>query len=74
MAVASESLLSERGQNYIYVLNADDSFSLRPIETGIITRAYAEVLSGLDGDEWVLMNPPSSLQEGVRYNVERQGE
>ena len=74
MAVPSESLLSERGQNYIYVLNADDSFSLRPIETGIITRAYAEVLSGLDGDEWVLMNPPSSLQEGVRYNVERQGE
>ncbi|NLV98201.1 MAG: hypothetical protein GX034_00180 [Clostridiaceae bacterium] len=74
LAVPSESLLAERGQNYVYVLNADDSFSLRPIETGIITRAYAEVVSGLDGEDWVLMNPPSSMQEGVRYNVERKGE
>ncbi len=74
LAVPSESLLAERGQNFVYVLNADDSFSLRSIGTGIITRAYAEVVSGLDGDDWVLLNPPSSMQEGVRYNVERRGE
>ncbi|MDD4541103.1 MAG: hypothetical protein PHR78_02905 [Eubacteriales bacterium] len=74
LAVPSESLVAERGQNYVYVLNEDNSFSLRAIETGIITRAHAEIISGLDGNEWVLLNPPASLQEGVRYNVERLGE
>ena len=74
MAVPSESLIAERGLNYVYVANDDNTFTLRPVETGIITHTYAELLSGLEAGDWVLLNPPSSIQEGVRYNVERQGE
>lgn len=74
LAVPSESLIAERGLNYVYVANDDNTFTLRPVETGIITHTYAELLSGLEAGDWVLLNPPSSIQEGVRYNVERQGE
>ena len=74
LAVPSESLIAERGLNYVYVANDDNTFTLRPVETGIITHSYAELLSGLEAGDWVLLNPPSSIQEGVRYNVERQGE
>lgn len=74
LAVPSESLIAERGLNYVYVANDDNTFTLRPVETGIVTHTYAELLSGLEAGDWVLLNPPSSIQEGVRYNVERQGE
>lgn len=73
LAVPSESLIAERGQNYVYVLNEDNSFESRQIELGIITRDFAEVESGLELEEWIVLNPPASVKEGVRYNVERQG-
>ncbi|NLC27004.1 MAG: hypothetical protein GX777_10405 [Fastidiosipila sp.] len=73
LAIPSESLIVERGKSYVYVVNEDNSFELVPIESGIISREFVEIKSGLKEEDWVILNPPATIKEGVRYNVERQG-
>ncbi len=74
LAIPAESLLAERGENFVYLLKENNILELRQIELGIITREFAEIKSGLEEEDWVILSPPASIKEGVRYNVERQGE
>jgi RND family efflux transporter MFP subunit len=58
------------------VIDADHKTHLRPLTIGRDYGTTLEVLQGLNADDWIVLNPADSLEEGIQVNVKRvpQGE
>jgi RND family efflux transporter MFP subunit len=51
------------------VLDADHKIHLRPLTIGRDYGTALEVLQGLYADDWIVLNPADSLEEGLSVNV-----
>lgn len=51
-------------QQYVYVL-VDGKLELREIETGKMSDQYVEILSGIELDELVVINPTDKMHDGM---------
>jgi RND family efflux transporter MFP subunit len=53
------------------VVDADHRTHLRPLVIGRDYGTTLEVLQGLNADDWIVLNPADSLDEGVQVNVKQ---
>jgi RND family efflux transporter MFP subunit len=51
------------------VVDADHKTHLRPLTIGRDYGTTLEVLQGLDANDWIVLNPADSLEDGVNVNV-----
>ncbi|HME11236.1 MAG TPA: efflux RND transporter periplasmic adaptor subunit [Candidatus Acidoferrum sp.] len=50
-------------------IDADHKTHLKPLQIGRDYGTYLEVLQGLDPNDWIVVNPADSLDEGQQVNV-----
>ena len=55
--------------SYVYVINADNTVSVRQISTGAVDKDRTAVNSGLSAGERVVIDGADRLRDGVRVNV-----
>jgi len=53
------------------VIGEDHKTHLRPLTIGRDYGTALEVLQGLNADDWIVLNPPDSLEEGIQVNVKQ---
>jgi RND family efflux transporter MFP subunit len=53
------------------VIDADHKTHLRPLTIGRDYGTTLEVLQGLNADDWIVLNPADSLEEGIKVNVKQ---
>lgn len=53
------------------VIDSNQKASLRPIVVGRDYGTTLEVLGGLTADEWIVLNPPDSLEDGQAVHVKK---
>ena len=63
--------LQGSGQRTVFVLNADNTVSVRTVETGRHFGDRYEILSGLEEGEQVLTGGHSNLKSGDKVEVKR---
>lgn len=54
---------------FVYLVNNDDTVSIRLIETGTVDEGRIEVLHGLEADELVVVEGTDRLREGAKVEV-----
>lgn len=72
MLVPREALLEVNGQKVVYVLDGEVARE-RPVKVGLVGRARAEVLEGLQAGQEVVVVGQESLRDGTRVQPERRG-
>ena len=63
--------LQGSGQRTVFVLNADNTVSVRTVETGRHFGTRYEILSGLEEGELVLTGGHTNLRSGDKVEVQR---
>jgi RND family efflux transporter MFP subunit len=53
------------------VVDADHKTHLKPLTIGRDYGTALEVLQGLNADDWIVLNPADSLEEGMQVNVKQ---
>lgn len=59
---------------YVYVINANDTVSVRPVKLGPTDDGYQEVLSGLQPGERVVTDGTDRLSDGTKVTVPAQNQ
>lgn len=59
------------GQRFVFILNADDTVTIRPVEAGRHFGTRYEILSGLEEGEQVLTGGHTNLKSGDKVEVKR---
>ena len=65
MIVPSEALKKELGKYYVYVYGEANTLRKVFIEAGIQSESYAQVVSGLQFGDKVVLNPSNNLADGM---------
>jgi len=55
--------------SYVYVINQDDTVSVRPIQIGPIDGAQAQVISGLSAGDRVVTDGTDRLRDGQKVTI-----
>lgn len=71
VAIPMEALSFDGSENYVYVLNADNTVTKRTVTTGIASDTMYQVLSGVEAGETVVRNPSSDLEDGAKVEPTR---
>lgn len=66
------AILSDTQGNYVYVVNARNEVERRPVETGAVTSQGIAVISGLSGNEAVVLRAGGFLNPGDKVRPQRQ--
>jgi RND family efflux transporter MFP subunit len=53
------------------VVDANNHAHLQPLAIGRDYGTYLEVVDGLKGDDWIVLNPPDSLENGQEVHVKK---
>jgi hypothetical protein len=53
------------------VIGSDDRAHLQPLSIGRDFGTTLEVVSGLKPDQWIVLNPPDSLEDGQQVHVKQ---
>jgi len=69
LAVPAASILSREHRSFVYVVNADNTVSTRDVKTGERVEGYAEVVSGLNPGETVVVRGAGFLKGGDLVRV-----
>jgi len=69
LAVPAASVLSREHKSFVYVVNADNTVSTRDVKTGERVQGFAEVLSGLNQGETVVVRGAGFLKDGDLIRV-----
>lgn len=59
-------------ENFVYVINKDDTIELRKIETGTTNNKFTEVISGLKENDVVVVGSFDGLTDGLKVSVTLQ--
>jgi membrane fusion protein, multidrug efflux system len=55
--------------SYVFVVNQDDTVSVRPVKLGPTDGGYAEVVSGLSAGERVVIDGTDRLRDGQKVTI-----
>jgi HlyD family secretion protein len=69
LAVPAAAVLSRENKSFVYVVNSDNTVSTRDVKTGVRVHGYAEVLSGLNPGEAVVVRGAGFLKNGDLVRV-----
>lgn len=73
MLVPVDAVYYSGGDGYVY-LYQDGTAKMAPVEVGLYDSQYAEILSGLNGDEMVVSTWSSNLYEGAKIRLKGEEE
>ncbi len=73
LSVPAQAIVAEKQKRYVYVLNSEKVDKTRVV-TGADDGINGEVISGLSGDEDVVVSGTGSLSDGAVVRVSRGGE
>lgn len=59
--------------NFVYLLDADDNVSVKPVKTGIADSNQTQILSGLSVGDRVVVDGADRLRDGMHVMVARAG-
>jgi len=71
LIVPLTAVINKDGQDIVYVTNEGKAFERR-VKVGVIDESQAELVSGVDEGEWVIMAQQMTLNNGTRVNVRRR--
>ena len=54
---------------FVYLVNADNTVSVRPVQLGVTDGEHVEVLSGLAPGERIVIDGADKLRDGAKINV-----
>jgi multidrug efflux system membrane fusion protein len=54
---------------FVYLINADNTVSVRPVKLGVTDGNHVEVLSGLEPGDRIVIDGADKLRDGARINV-----
>ena len=66
------AILSDDKGNYVYVVTAKNVVERRPVETGAVTSQGIAIVSGLSGNEAVVLRAGGFLNPGDKVRPQRQ--
>jgi HlyD family secretion protein len=69
LAVPSSAILSRENKSFVYVVNPDNTVSTRNVKTGERAAGHAEILSGLNAGETVVVRGAGFLKNGDLVRV-----
>ncbi|HEY5465587.1 MAG TPA: hypothetical protein VIL27_00995, partial [Clostridia bacterium] len=64
--IPSEAMKKELGEYFVFIMDTDGILHKTFLETGIQSDTHAQVISGLQTGDRVVLNPSSSLADGLR--------
>jgi len=64
LGILRKSVLKVDGQEFVYVIEEDHA-TKRAVETGVIQNQYVEIVSGLTGQEQIVIQGQSFLEDGA---------
>lgn len=68
--VPIQALNHDRGKTTVFVVSADGTLQQRPVEIGLQTSSDAEILSGLNEGEQIVISDRSSLKAGQKVHAQ----
>lgn len=68
LLVPKASVVTEKGESFVYVA-ADSTAERRAVETGFQDKDHAEIVSGLQAGEDVVVQGQRSLEDGTRIKI-----
>jgi len=69
LTIPVSALLFRQEGLRVAVVKSDNTAELLPVTLGRDFGDYAEITTGLTGQEWIITNPPDSIIDGERLNV-----
>ena len=66
--IPEESIVQRPNGKVVYILN-EDIVNERKIETGVSSTLQTEIISGLEGDESIILEGAGFLTDGARVKV-----
>jgi multidrug efflux pump subunit AcrA (membrane-fusion protein) len=72
MTIPVSALLFRREGLRVVVAKADNTAELQPVTLGRDFGDFAEITTGLTGQERIISNPPDSIIDGERINVQTE--
>lgn len=66
VAVPMEAISYDGSENYVYVVNEDNTVTRRPVTTGISSDTMYQIVSGVEAGEKIVRNPSSDLEDGAK--------
>jgi RND family efflux transporter MFP subunit len=72
MLIPESAVGSDQGQNYLWVVDADAKVSYRRVKLGTLHDGYQVVESGLEPDEWIIVNGLQRVRDGVTVTPKKE--
>jgi multidrug efflux system membrane fusion protein len=72
MLIPESAVGSDQGQNYVWVVDADNKVSYRRVKLGTIHDGFQVVESGLKPDEWIIVNGLQRVRDGVTVTPKKE--
>lgn len=69
ITVPSEAVQRDLQGTFVFVLNTDDTVSMRPVKTGVTQAGKTSVSEGLKADEKVVVSGAERLKDGAKVQV-----
>jgi RND family efflux transporter MFP subunit len=69
--VSERAIGADQGQKFVYVVGEGDKLERRPVRLGALHAGLREVVSGLEGGEWVVVAGLQRLVPGAEVRAER---
>ena len=73
LLLPAEAMKKELGEYYVFVVGADNRLVRRVFTPGIQSDLYAQVISGLQAGDRVVLNPTNNLSEGLLIKEKPNG-
>lgn len=67
-SIPVQALNHEGNKSWVFVVNHDDQLEDRPVELGLQTSSFAEIVSGLNAGEQVVVSDRSGLKPGQKVH------
>jgi multidrug efflux system membrane fusion protein len=73
ITIPNAGLQSGAPGNFVYLLNADDTVSVRPVKVGIADSNLTQITSGLNVGDKIVIDGADRLRDGMHVMVPRAG-
>jgi multidrug efflux system membrane fusion protein len=71
LLIPDQAVGTDQGQKFVYVVNAQDAVEYKSVQLGPVIDGLRVVRTGLDSNDWVVVNGLMSVRPGVKVKPDR---